>query len=229
MKHTMTGGRACGWMATAVLALCAVSGCTLGKQSVGEYFTYRANDLLDILELGFTYSDDAQIALYGAGISGVFGVLGYADFDGYYIGMGGGQLGITRHYVHDWGLAVWGHEKVGWGTFDPNDPSTLNEQDVGVLGALFGPYGLAGHFGAWGGPGFHPGYMPACIHYIHLGWVGVVANLRYLEPLDFVLGIFCIDLFDDDGPQPGRWPWQQRAAERRPSAAQGVEPGAGEG
>ena len=198
------------WILALILALCVLQGCTLGKQSFVEYFKYRANDALDILELGFTYSKKPQLALYGAGISGALGVLGYANFDGYFIGMGGGQLGITRHYVHDYGLAIWAQETVGWGEFDKDDPNTLNTQGSGALGVLVGPHGLPGHFGLMG-PGFHPGYMPSCIHYVHLGYVGLVANLRYLEPLDLALGFFFIDLFGDDGPQVGRWPWQKRA------------------
>ena len=52
--------------------------------------------------------------------------------------------------------------------------------------------------------------MPACIHYVHVGWIGVMANLRYMQAPDFVLGLLCIDLALDDGRQIGRWPWQRR-------------------
>jgi hypothetical protein len=41
-------------------------------------------------------------------------------------------------------------------------------------------------------------YRPMCIHYLHLGWLGVTANFRYYEMFDFVAGWFGFDPVGDD-------------------------------
>jgi hypothetical protein len=38
----------------------------------------------------------------------------------------------------------------------------------------------------------------SCPHYLHLGWVGVVATPRYLQMLDFVAGWTTLDVGGDD-------------------------------
>jgi hypothetical protein len=50
--------------------------------------------------------------------------------------------------------------------------------------------------------------MPSCIHYLHVGFIGAAANLRYMEVVDFVLGLTTLDLGGDDGTAIGRWPWR---------------------
>lgn len=189
----------------ALLALLFLQGCTLGKQSVGQYLLYRAADAAQILELGVTVSTKPQFALYADGVSVACG--GYGNVDGYFIGLGGGQLGVTRFYEKSLGLFIWGQETVGWGDYDVSDPSTLNTQGVGVLGIFAGPHGLPSHLGI-AGPAPGPDYMPACAHYLHLGVLGVVANARYFEMLDFLSGWFFVDLSGDDGQPMGHYPWQ---------------------
>jgi hypothetical protein len=53
-----------------------------------------------------------------------------------------------------------------------------------------------------------PAYFPACTHFLHLGFVGVVANARYAEMLDLILGFIGVDLACDDGRSVGRWIWE---------------------
>jgi hypothetical protein len=45
------------------------------------------------------------------------------------------------------------------------------------------------------------------MHYIHLGHVGLVTNLRWGEFFDFWLGFVGIDFANDDGVEFGHWPW----------------------
>lgn len=45
------------------------------------------------------------------------------------------------------------------------------------------------------------------MHYIHLGPVGLVANLRWGEIADFFLGFTTFDFAHDDGVEFGHWGW----------------------
>jgi hypothetical protein len=46
------------------------------------------------------------------------------------------------------------------------------------------------------------------MHYIHLGHVGLVANFRWGEIADFILGWSTLDFAHDDGQQFSHWGWQ---------------------
>jgi len=46
--------------------------------------------------------------------------------------------------------------------------------------------------------------------------VGLVANGRYMEMLDFVLGWVGLDPACDDGKKLGKWPWQPDGARNQP-------------
>ena len=46
-------------------------------------------------------------------------------------------------------------------------------------------------------------YTPACIHYLHLGWIGIAANVRWLQIPDFFTGFVLLDPMGDD--QHGGW------------------------
>ena len=166
-------------------------GCT----QLGLYARYRVEDALEIGDIGVMVSKKPGFAVYGDGVSVLPG--GYAHVDGTFVGLGGGQLGPERHYTHDVGLVGWGYEEFGWGEFDPEVSGTLDRQHVGALGVLATPVNR------------RPSYAPACIHYVHLGWVGLVGNLRYLEMVDFLLGFAAIDISGDDGTKYSAWPWER--------------------
>jgi len=42
--------------------------------------------------------------------------------------------------------------------------------------------------------------------------VGIVANVRFTELLDFMLGFTTFDLCGDDGHKISKWPWQPDSA-----------------
>jgi hypothetical protein len=175
----------------AVAVACMTCGCM-------QYWKYRYEDAGELGGIGITVSKTPQFAAYADGVSVAPG--GYAKLDCTFLGYGGGRFGATRHYTHDVGLVGWGYEEFGWGDdFDVEVPGTLtSRQHVGVLGVIAG--GTR-----------RPAYMPACIHYIHLGYVGFVGNLRYLEMLDFMLGFAAIDIAGDDGTEFSSWPWRRGA------------------
>ena len=162
------------------------------------YLKHRGEDALDVLDIGITLSYIPGFAVYGDFASVLPGGVGWVD--GYFLGWGGGQVGFTRHFERSLGLLVWGKEDVGWREFDKSDPRTYNHQMVGVLGFPTFPFIS------------RPGYYPACIHYVHIGFIGVVANARYTEMIDFVLGWTTLDIAADDGRRLSKWVWRSESS-----------------
>ena len=115
----------------AVGALSTLPGCM-------TYLRHRADDALEMIDLGVTWSDTFGLAAYGNFASIVPGGRGYVD--GYFAGLGGGQVGTTDHYEGSVGLLLWGDEEVGWGDHDKEMPGTLDRQHVGAIGLLAAPF-----------------------------------------------------------------------------------------
>ena len=86
--------------------LFAATGCA----SVGQYFQPRYRDFTRMIDLGITVSKKPQIGLYWNSLEII--TAGYSNVDGYFIGWGGGQIGVTRMYNHCWALA-YGEETIG--------------------------------------------------------------------------------------------------------------------
>jgi hypothetical protein len=161
-----------------------------------KYFQYRAEDFLDMVDIGFTVTSTPQIGLYWNSLDLL--VAGYSNVDGYFVGWGGGSFGVRRHYNHCYGLIV-GRETVGWGDFDKEDPSTLYERYSGLAG-------LASFMGS-DQTRSTPDYTPACVHFVpHIGWLGLVWNARWMQVVDFIVGWSTIDIGGDDGYKFGHWP-----------------------
>jgi len=118
-------------LALALAALGGLPGCM-------TYLQHRADDALEMIDLGVTWSDTFGLAVYGNFASITPGGIGYVD--GYFAGLGGGQIGTTEHYQGSLGLLLWGYEEVGWGDFDKDVPGTLDRQHCGLLGILAGPF-----------------------------------------------------------------------------------------
>ncbi|MFH0944444.1 MAG: hypothetical protein V2A76_04530 [Planctomycetota bacterium] len=179
-----------------------VSGILLGTSScgsVGTYFKHRYEDFGDMADLGFSFTTTPQIGLYWNSLELI--VAGYSKIDGYFVGFGGGQIGVTRHYNHCYGF-LYAVEKVGWGDgLDGEHPEeVIAERTAGILGILLPPYNSG------------PNYTPACVHFFpHIAYVGLVWNLRYMQIIDFVLGWTTLDICGDDGYEVGEWsfPWRK--------------------
>lgn len=183
------GVRRMGLVLALAVMLAAAQGCTWPK--------HRGEDFLEMADFGLTITATPQIGLYANGVSMFCG--GYSNIDGWFAGWGGGKLGIQRHFNKCWGLLVVGYEEIGWGDFDKDDPDTYYHQQQGIVGVTSPPYET------------NPSYFPACVHFLpHIGFVGLVWNLRYMEMIDFYLGFAGLDIAGDDGYQFGVWPGQRR-------------------
>ncbi len=200
-------------------AVLASTGCAdlrtyLPSSPSSSYLGHRIEDLMDVVDAGITISLKPNFAAYYDLTP--FIPIGYGEVDGYFVGLGGGKFGFMRHYERSVGVLAWGREEVGFGEFSHDDPKSLNFQRVGIAGIV---HGLV--------EGWVPvaDYAPTCLHYVHLGWVGAVGNLRYLQMVDFVLGWTGIDICFDDGKERGEWfgksiyGWGSPKAESEPVAA----------
>jgi len=163
-------------------SLFAMQGCS--------YMRYRINDAKQMFDFGLTFSKKFQFSAYMN--CPVIAPLGYGNVDGYFVGVGNNQTGVTQFHQKSKGALVWGSEEVNWSSFDPKDADSLHVQGVGVLG-------LAERKSS------DQPYKVACLHYFHLGWIGIVANVHWLEIPDFFLGIVGLDPMGDDGEQGGWW------------------------
>jgi hypothetical protein len=138
-----------GALALALLvALWGAQGCSPFRQVaarggagnvVGSYVKWRFEDLFECIDLGVTVSEES-----GGGIYGHFASLtpfGAYHMDGTFVGLGGGQLGVTRHYMAGVGALAFGYEEVGWQDYDRHDQATVQSLGVGPIGLLAPPYG----------------------------------------------------------------------------------------
>ncbi len=181
------------------LVLAVLPGCAdLPKPIV--FLQHRFEDLCETAEVGFTITFTPQWGFYWNSLD-IFPV-GYSKIDGYFIGIGGGGIGIRRHWNECYGFGV-GIEKIGWsGNLNPNEPipdEKIMRRMSGILGILSAILGIAPY-------GSGPNYTPACVHFVpHIGYVGLVWNARYTEFVDFALGWVGLDISGDDGRAVGRW------------------------
>lgn len=175
-----------------LLLAVSVQGCS--------YFQQRLSDARNVIDLGLTFSSKPQFALYYSGPIVQIGTIGYGDVDGRFFGLGEGHGHLwSPHYEKSYGLVAWGQE---WVSFD-HDKAALdalpaeeaekvsNHMQVGVVGFVRGGSGD-------GAPPPGPKYIVSCPHFIHLGWVGVVANPRWLQMVNFVVGWTGLELLKND-------------------------------
>jgi len=129
-----------------VLALALLQGCAQREGGAFGFLKSRVKDALEMADVGVTITSTPQWTLYAALLSST--PVGYGKVDGYFFGVGGGDIGAMRIYYNHIGLGVWGRERTGWGDgllfhfggFDVDKPETMHCQGVGVLGFLLPPY-----------------------------------------------------------------------------------------
>ena len=180
-----------------VLSLCAALWMSMGCRQVATYAKYRAQDALEMVDVGFSITTTPQWGFYWNSLDVL--TFGYAKLDGWFAGWGGNQIGVTRMRAHCWGLG-YAYEEIGWGDYDLKNKKTLYITNGGLPGYFM--------FAVPGIPQKIPAYSPACVHFFpHIAYVGLVWNARWWEMVDFLVGFSGIDLSGDDGNKIGAWPW----------------------
>jgi len=150
------------------------------------YLSNRSRDAAEMFDVGLTFSRKPQLGLYMN--CPVIAPIGYGRVDGYYAGVAAGRVGAMKHTQRNAGLLLWGRENNTWADGGDGGGEEVEDQQVGVLG-------LAKERKSDVLP-----YKPSCKHYFHLGWIGVTANVRWLEIPDFLLGWVGLDISRDDEP-----------------------------
>lgn len=157
------------------------------------YFLDRGNDAAEMFDVGFTFSARPQFAAYTN--CPIIFPIGYGEVDGAFVGVGDGKAGVMRHKQGSVGLLLWGREEATWERFSEAEGTKApGAQDTGLLGLATTPENPQVR-------------KPVCKHYFHLGWVGIVGNIRWLEIPDAFLGWLLLDPSHDDQHFGGWWFW----------------------
>lgn len=127
-------------------ALAAAPGCAWREGGIPAFLSSRLKDGLEMVDVGITVTATPQWTFYAALLSSV--PVGRGHVDGYFFGVGGGDIGPMRIYYNHIGLGVWGRERSGWGDgllfnfggFDLDRPETMHCQGVGPLGFILPPW-----------------------------------------------------------------------------------------
>ena len=109
----------------------------MSPSSIPRYALDRANDAADILDIGGSFSTKPCLSAYVCGV-GLF-TAGAGYFDGYFAGVGGGGLGIRRHYLCAVGLILYSYEQSAWGPADTEGWDTISGRHVGLLAQFIPP------------------------------------------------------------------------------------------
>lgn len=172
------------------LAAVVLLGGTLAVSAgCGSYWTHRWQDTLDVMEFGVTQSDESQFALY-FGTTHLFAI-GQSSLRGTMYGLGNSQFGQHELVSDSWGWGFLGEDVYEVASGGATVPETdLAKYDTGILGLVFGR--AAGLY-----KGLHSPFV------LHLGWGGLMANLKGAEAVDWLLGWTTLDLMrDDTGTRP---------------------------
>jgi len=146
------------------------------------YLKDRGNDALDILDVGITFTKEPRIGLYADFQS--IGSLGYAEIDGWMLGIGNRRAGWLPMRYHVGGAVLEGREEWAYGDYE-SDPDIIQKQGVG-LGMIY--HGV-------------PATVPKafnCAKFAHLVFIGVNLDCKIMEAVDFVLGWTTLDIGYDD-------------------------------
>lgn len=164
-------------MAFILAAALSASGCC-------SYLGNRANDFADMFTMGVTVSSKPKASLYVSLFS--FIAVGWSNFDGTLVGWCNRDGGVLPARQKAGGLVVWGYERMGYrDEFKPEDPNTPAEWNVGL-------FGLCGET-----PPPRP-YSIICNKWLHIGFIGLTMNCRWMEIVDFFVGFSTADIRGDD-------------------------------
>jgi hypothetical protein len=194
------------WRTAVLLSVVALVGLSSGC----AYMENRGDDLLDILDMGFTAHGDLEpnfvtyahvVPLAGAGIGRLRGGM---------FGLGSREAGVMHVAQDCYGIGVWGMEAVGIGKTADAAYGVAQPYSNGILRLLMEPEADIPPFKQW----------LDVEGSVHLGWIGFHARVKPYETLDFVVGLLTtLDIADDDiYPSAAAEPKSDTGAQKAPEA-----------
>lgn len=189
------------------IALAALLGLALLTTQGCYYFQNRAEDAMDIIDFGFTFSKEPYLNLFVDAPFVTTQPIGGGYLDGYFLGLGQGKLSLFAPcHFENWGFILYGEETVSYDGHSDNlasldkageDRALQFSREFFYTGLVGIGKGLAeGRY--WQEPGRTMKYIGTCPHNFHLGWFGIVATPRYWDMLDLIVGFTTLDLSQDD-------------------------------
>ncbi len=166
-----------------------------------SYMADRGRDAMDIMDIGLTVTPELKpdFALY----VDFFNVtpIGYSNVDGKVMGIAYRQAGWWMDYqTHNWGVLTHGSEKQGAGVFNYNNPHFAH---VGETYEEPWPRWDAGFIGVFTGDNPPPKlHHLECSRIVHVGWVGIIWDIRPFDVFDFIFGWTTFDMMGDDNVEP---------------------------
>ena len=186
-------------MAFLLAAVLLTQGCT--------YLQNRADDAMDMVDFGFTFSAKPQINLFVDAPFVTTQPIGWGKLDAYFLGFGQGKISLfAPAHFNNWGLVLYGDERVTYeghaedferwaASSDRNEREFFTESYTTGIGGII--QGIAeGDYVKR--PGRAMQYIGSCPHNFHLLFFGIVATPRYWDMLDFIVGFTTLDLSQDD-------------------------------
>lgn len=166
-----------------------------------SYMADRGRDAMDIMDIGITVTPEIKpdFALYVDFFN--MTPIGYSNVDGKVIGIAYRQAGWWMDYqTHNWGVLSHGSEKQGAGVFNPNNPHYARQDET--YGEEW-PRHDAGFVQVFTGDNPPPKlHYLECSRILHLGWVGIIWDIRPFDAVDFILGWTTLDIMHDDDIAP---------------------------
>ena len=172
-----------------VATVISTTGCT--------YMRNRGNDAKQMFDFGLTLSPLAKPG-FGAyvGVPGSITVGGAYVPDAKLLGIGNNQSGWLDYEHKSYGALLWGSAKQGAGEFDAQDvyQARDDQRDLTERPRFnTGPVRSMVQGNAVPGPAFIE-----CDKFLHVGYVGILFNCRFLQIVDFFAGWTTLDIMNDD-------------------------------
>ena len=176
------------FLAVVAALLLQLTGCT--------YMKARGRDAMDMFDVGITVNDSVvpQFGCYFDQFT-VIGI-GYSHVDCKVLGVVNRHAGFMNYKNHDWNALVWGSKQDGAEPFNPADPRQARQDQRNLKERPAFDTGFVREIPSENTP--PPLQFAQCNRIIHLGYVGVIFNVRPGEILDFILGWSTLDIIGDD-------------------------------
>jgi hypothetical protein len=161
-----------------------------------SYMADRGRDALDIMDIGISVTPSVvpDFACYFDFFNAT--PIGYSHVDGKILGIAYRQVGWLDYESHNWGVLSHGVEKQGTGDFDPDNPHYAH---VGETTGDEWPQWDAGFVRLFTGDNPPPPLQHLeCSRVVHIGWIGILWDIRPIDAIDFVVGWTTLDMMGDD-------------------------------